>query len=298
MRQKTQALSFLYELLVHREGDIRRQAGSLIGQIIARFHLVYRKEIPADAQNDPAEEVPFTLWAQYLDRIIFPDHKTTPQQRSHIGYTLKLVVGSMLEHARPGDIPRFLGAFLSYFDHPEATTPDTAFTLLDAVRYLPPQYYGEETRSKLIEFAACFTQSGELRLCTAALEFLLEAARSLPADHPQMARIAEIARGVEAEQLTTIFLKCRVLRQAGEDVTAIEQTLYQMDITSEVFLDNLKIATPWIVKVAGVELLRDQVEHGLKTHILHIATHFSNLVKVSERVVVRQTAGAALVRTL
>ena len=298
VRQKTQALSFLYELLVHREGDIRRQAGSLIGQIIARFHMVYRKEIPADAQNDPAEEVPFTLWAQYLDRIIFPDHKTTPQQRSHIGYTLKLVVGSMLEHARPGDIPRFLGVFLSYFDHPEATTPDTAFTLLDAVRYLPPQYYGEETRSKLIEFAACFTQSGELRLCTAALEFLLEAARALPADHPQMARIAEIARGVEAEQLTTIFLKCRVLRQAGEDVSAIEQTLYQMDITSEVFLDNLKIATPWIVKVAGVELLRDQVEHGLKTHILHIATHFSNLVKVSERVVVRQTAGAALVRTL
>ena len=37
VRQKTQALSFLYELLVHREGDIRRQAGSLIGQIIARL---------------------------------------------------------------------------------------------------------------------------------------------------------------------------------------------------------------------------------------------------------------------
>ena len=27
------------------------------------------------------------------------------------------------------------------------------------------------------------------------------------------------------------------------------------DITSEVFLDNLKNATPWVVKVAGVELL-------------------------------------------
>ncbi|KQM11597.1 hypothetical protein AOA80_07425, partial [Methanomassiliicoccales archaeon RumEn M1] len=69
-RQKAQALNFLYELLMHREGDIRRQAGALIGQIIARFHLVYRKEIPADAQNDPAEEVPFTLWSQYLDMII------------------------------------------------------------------------------------------------------------------------------------------------------------------------------------------------------------------------------------
>ncbi len=298
VRQKTQTLSFLYELLVHREGDIRRQAGGLIGQLIARFHLVYRKEIPADAQNDPAEEVPFTLWGQYLDMIIFPDHKTTPQQRSHISYTLKLVMDSMLSHARPGDIPRFLGALLNYYDAPESLSPDNAFTLLDAIRYLPPQYYGEETRSKLIEFAAYFARSGELRLITAALEFLREAERALPRSHPQMARIAQIAREVESDQLTTIFLKCKILRRAGEDVSAIEQTLYHMDITSEVFLDNLKIATPWVVKVAGVELLRDQVEHGLKTHTLHIATHFSNLVKVSERVVVRHTAGSALVRTL
>ena len=33
-------------------------------------------------------------------------------------------------------------------------------------------------------------------------------------------------------------------------------------------------------------------------HILHICTHFSNLIKVSERVVVRHDAGAALVRIL
>ncbi len=78
VRQKTQALAFLYELLVHREGDIRRQAGSLIGKIIAKFHLVYRKEVPADARTDPAEEVPFTLWEEYLDKLIYPDHKTTP----------------------------------------------------------------------------------------------------------------------------------------------------------------------------------------------------------------------------
>ena len=40
-RQKNQALSFLYELLSHREGDIRRQAAQLIGKIIARFHLEF-----------------------------------------------------------------------------------------------------------------------------------------------------------------------------------------------------------------------------------------------------------------
>ena len=171
-RQKQQALAFLYELLVHREGDIRRQAGALIGQIIARFHLVYQKELPADAGSDPAEEVPFTLWFRYLEMIVFPDHKTTPQQRSHIGYTLKLVVESMLLHARPQDIPRFLGVLLDYYKDPAGTGPDTAFTLLDAARYLPPRYYNEETRGRVIDFAAHFAGSGDLRLVTAALQFL------------------------------------------------------------------------------------------------------------------------------
>ena len=298
VRQKTQALSFLYELLVHREGDIRRQAGALIGQIIARFHLVYRKEVPADAPSDPAEEVPFTLWDQYLDMMIYPDHKTTPQQRAHIGYSLKLMVESMLEYARPSDIPRFLDALMRYYDDLEHMDDDTAFTLLDTARHLPPRHYSETTRTKLVDFAARFTLSEDLRLVTAALQFFRETVCNIPRDHPQMARIADLTEAVPSSQLTTIFLKCRILRRAGRDVSDLEETLYRTDITSEVFLDNLKIATPWIVKVAGIELLRGQVERGLETHVLHIATHFSNLVKMSERVGIRYTAGSALVRTL
>ena len=297
-RQKKQALSFLYELLVHREGDIRRQAGALIGQIIAKFHLVYQKEVPVHVAFDPAAEVPFELWSEYLDMIIYPDHKTTQQQRHHIGYTLKLVVDSMLQHARPEDIPQFLALLLDHYVQPQHTADDTAFTLLDAIRYLPTQYYDDEMRQQLIEFAAYFAAGDNLRLKTAALEYLREAQRSVQPGHPHMDRIVDIARSTPGSELTTDFLRCKILCAAGEDVFELEHRLYHTDITSEVFLDNLKNATPWVVKVAGVELLRDQVEWGVETHALHIATHFSNLVKVSERVVVRQTAGRALVRTL
>ena len=89
-------------------------------------------------KSDPAAEVPFTLSGAVPGHDHLPDHKTTQQQRSHISYTLKLVVASMLTHARPADIPRFIGALLRYFHDPEERDPDTAFTLLDAVRYLPP----------------------------------------------------------------------------------------------------------------------------------------------------------------
>ncbi|MBO5340811.1 MAG: cytidyltransferase-related domain protein [Oscillospiraceae bacterium] len=294
-RQKQQALAFLYELLVHREGDIRRQAAALIGLIIARFHLVYRKELPANAQADPAEQVPFTLWEQYLDKLIFPDHKTTLPQRSHIGYTLKLVVGSLLDNCRAEDFDRFVGALLKYYVHPERMEADTAFTLLDAIRYLPPDYYNAHTLDELIEFAAHFSHSGESRLQVAALRFLLTLSTYLPDELPPSRRIADIARSVEmGSDLTLVFLQYKLLQTSGEDTALHEALLYKQDIVSDVFLNNLKTATPWLIKTIGIELLVDQVEHGRHDHILHIATHLSNLVKVSERVVVRHDAGRAL----
>ena len=297
-RQKTQALSFLYELLSHREGDIRRQAASLIGQIIAKFHLVYRKRLPDDAPDDPAEEVPFTLWEEYLDKIIHPDHKSTAQQRSHIGYTLKIVVDAMLRYGRSETLPRFVGALLTYYHDPETMEADTAFTLLDAIQSLPAQYYDGETRGKLIEFAAYFALSDDKRLQTAALLFLQEAQRPLAQDHPQMRRIAEVAAVREAnEGLTLQFLRYRVLRRAGEDVSVYRE-VFEQDVTGDVFLDNLKTATPWVNKVVGVSILKEQAERSGRDNILHICTHFSNLIKVSERVVVRHAAGAALLDVL
>ena len=298
VRQKTQAIDFLYELLVHREGDIRRQSGGLIGKLIAKFHLFYRKELPKGVEKDPAEERPFEIWEKYIDMIVYPDHKTTPQQRSHIGYTLKLVVGSMLKNARDEDVSRFLDVIFKYYTDAESTPYDSAFTLLDAIRYLPAKYCNDDIRSRLIDFAAHFAGLEDLRLVTAALEYLLEVQKSESATPEQICRIIAIVNNVKLSNLTSVYLKCEILRRAKYDVSDLEEQLYNNDITSEVFLDNLKIATPWVVKVAGVEMLRDQLTHGIMTHVLHIATHFSNLVKMSERVVVRQSAGNALVSIL
>ena len=57
-------------------------------------------------------------------------------------------------------MPRFIGALLRYYDRPEEKDEDTAFTLLDAVRYLPPKYYGDEEREQLIEFAGYCSAPG------------------------------------------------------------------------------------------------------------------------------------------
>ena len=72
--------------------------------------------------------------------------------------------------------------------------------------------------------------------------------------------------------------------------------IYGRDVVSDIFLDNLKMATPWVLKAVNIKLLADQVDHGKSEHILHIAAHLSNLIKVSEFVVVRHDAGRALLR--
>lgn len=51
--QKVQTLAFLYELLMHREGDIRRQAAALLGEIIGGFPRGLRQGAPCGQPPRP-----------------------------------------------------------------------------------------------------------------------------------------------------------------------------------------------------------------------------------------------------
>lgn len=296
--QKIQMLSFLYELLMQPEGDIRRQAARLMGNIIARFSLGYRKEAPEGALPDPGEETPFSLWEKYLEMFIYPDHKITAQHKSRIGYALKLFVDSALAHCRPEDVPRFLKSFLSYFA--EADLPeDTSFVLLDSMRYLPFELCGEDAYTRLAAFAgrhACLRQP---KLTAAALRFLAKLAGTLPHGHPCRSQVRDIALGACCDgDITLLFLQYQILRKLGLDTGRLEQILFYQSKVSDIFLDNLKAATPWIMKAVNIEFLLEHLGRGTQQNVLHIATHFSNLIKVSEWVVVRQEAGAALLRVM
>ena len=44
--QKEQTLGFLYELFMHKEGEIRVYTALLLGQLFARFNAGYRKRRP------------------------------------------------------------------------------------------------------------------------------------------------------------------------------------------------------------------------------------------------------------
>ena len=99
-RQKQMAMNFLYDLMFHREGDIRRQAADLLGNMIAHYDVEYGKELPQNVNVILDETDSFQLWKRYLDRIILPDHKVIDRHRRWLGYCLKRVVISLLENCK------------------------------------------------------------------------------------------------------------------------------------------------------------------------------------------------------
>ena len=280
--QKVQTLTFLYELLMHREGDIRRQAAALLGEIIAGFHAGYAKERPADIRPDPKAITDVDQWRLYLDKILYPDHKLMPQHRRWIGYTLKFAVGSLLSHC-PGREERFLAPVFAYYRRPEDLDDYTAFQLLDTAAALPDTAYTASRARQMTAFAAALSLRKDLTIRMAAVLLLDRLARLYPEDGRALEAVTAVPDG---DSGTLRYLKQDVLSQGAP-------LLLPEDVVSEIFLDNLKTATPWITKQGNLRLLTDFARSG-KSPALHIATHLSNLITVSDRVTVRHSAGNAL----
>ena len=95
-RQKLMTMNFLYELLMHREGDIRRLAAELMGIIMVHYDEEYRKELPQGVDKIGSEITALELCNDYFNRIIFPEHKITENHKRWIGYTWKIIINSML----------------------------------------------------------------------------------------------------------------------------------------------------------------------------------------------------------
>lgn len=300
-KQKLMTLNFLYELLMYREGDIRRQAAELIGGIIIRFDDEYRKELPEGVKREPDEITSLDLWRKYLRLIILPDHKVTEQHKRWLGYTLKIIAGFVLEHCKITDVQKYLDEYLKYY-HEEVRNDSTAFVLLDSLSSLPLSACTKEDRLTLMKFADRMARKNSIEVRIAALRFILRLTEAPGCREDCRSLILECLGRINStgevgmEFLTYKILSNLGLEDKGEKKEIFDNFLsWDLGISSEIFLQNLKAATPWVLKVTNLELLLNQIERIPGDQmILQVAAHLSNLVKVSERVAVRHCAGEVL----
>lgn len=268
-KQKLMTMRFLTELLVHRESDIRNQAGAIIGQIIAHFNDEYRKELPAGADLPMKDVTNESVWKDLLDQILLPDHRLTDQHKKWIENSLKSIVLALLTSCDPQQRTVFLDDLLIWYDRSDLTERNKE-ALLQAAIMVDPSYCSEDQKSDFLAFADRIMTGDNSGLKVAA---------------------AQVRSHFGGKKAREAYI-CELKECLGYDP---DSELTQEEL-SEMYLDNLKAGTPWPVKVANIRLMLQTLEgSGKEDQVLHVATHLGNLVKVSETVVVRRRAGEALV---
>lgn len=302
-KQKQLAMSFLFDLLTHREGDIRRQAATLMGKIIASYDEGYRKELPEGVYDDFFNKDSAKIWKNHLESVLRPELQTTEQQRKWIGYTLMITLESLLKNAREKDGEQYLADLIQALP---STLGDreAMFIALNTVLNIPVSMYNCDNVEQIMNFASDTFKTDDLEVKVAVLRWVKHLVterddRELSAENmDRILKLIETPIGKE-ERASIIYLKYNImtaLNVENEVTDNYRQLLYvKGEATSDIFRENLKVGTPWVIKAVNIELLLDELKQGATKEVFYIGTHLSNLLKVSERVTVRHRAGAGLI---
>ena len=267
--QKLLTLKFLYELLAHRESDIRNQAGEIMGQIIARFNEEYKKELPAGVCLPKKKINNLSLWGKYLRDVLQPDYKLTQQHKKWIGNSLKNMAAGLLTQCHASMREEYIDS-LQIWLRSRSLTHQNKESLLRVTEAIEPAWCTEKQNAEFLRFAEKIIKEESIDLQIAAV------------------RVKSRFGGYEGSDGYQKGLKQILGLDSGKELT--EEAL------SEMFLDNLKARTPWTIKVANIRLMLEYLaDNPGEGQELHVATHLGNLVKVSETVTVRQAAGEGLV---
>lgn len=299
-REKLFSLNFLSELLVHRESDIRKQAAALLGHIIVSYDLEYTKELPQDVTPTHNEEInSIKLWEKYLDMIVLPSYKVTENHKEWIGYSLRVFVENVINSDRNKDKKDYIKVYTQYF-RSDIEENNSRFSLLNSLLSVPIQLYEAEQLDKIVNFSieSLNSKTEDIRLMS--VQFLNYLVLNKEKTDISFEGIIEFVRNISVDDgLCINYLKGNMSANLGlsQELTILYKTLLTSSRykTSDLFLDNLKAATPWNVKTISIDYIMEHIKENSDAVILQTATHLANLVKVSAKISVRNKAGNALV---
>lgn len=304
--QKQMTIRFLREMLIFNAGDIRRQAAFLIGRIIACYDEKYRKELPRDAALREDRVSSQQLWLEHLQAATEPDLQRTERQQRWIGYSLKQTLRAALAFADAEESGWYLDQFLKLLDA-EDRSDAVVFILLDTILEVPVEMIGPARIERILGFCEQAMQRAVVEIRVAALRNVCRIAEEGKAgllSEPVCARLADLTRvHVSRPRLVSVvFLKYRTLRALGlrgQAADRYHEELEEMEeANAEIFRENLKIDIPWVIKAVNIDVMLDELATGKRQEAYYVATHLSNLLKVSERVTVRHRAGRSLLKII
>ena len=175
-QNKKKLLALLYELLIHPDGDVRRTAGEIMGELLANSGPKYRKERPHGAHEgamtpamaallDEAVE----LWKLYMQACLYPDRKYSPKHALRIANSLKTICQSMFAACEEKQAPHLLAPLLAALEAPDDAR---RFVLTDALCHVPCRYFPQDALPALLGTLREMLQSEELRCRVIAMQLL------------------------------------------------------------------------------------------------------------------------------
>ena len=300
--QKQMTIGFLRELLVNKGGDIRRQAAGLVGRIIASYDERYRKELPEGIKMPEERIDSCKLWEEHLRVVIDLDLKRTDRQQRWIGYSLKFTMAALLSNTDESNRRHYLEQF--FLKLTEEDRNDAAvFVLADTVLEIDLKYLQEYQIGEILRFCREAMKREELEIRIAVLRILHRLAdegteEQLSDDHcRQIEELTSIP--VAGDGIVSVaylkFWTAQALQRKGKLTDGVLDHPATLEFSnSDIFRDNLKEYTPWVIKAVNIEVMLAELKSGARSEVFYIATHLSNLLKVSERVTVRHNAGHGL----
>ena len=171
-----------------------------------------------------------------------------------IRYQAKTAADALLMNCSDADAPRFAGELFRHYRRPELVDADAAFALLDTVLSLPLDRVSAEDLHVLTGFSVWWLERGGLPQKAAALRLFHHLLTALDPNGRDAAAITAAVEAADCRGSTPLlFLQARLGERLGLDVSIQRSLLDRQDVVSNVFLDNLKTATHWVLKAVGVE---------------------------------------------
>ncbi|NBI05391.1 cytidyltransferase [Senegalia massiliensis] len=301
-RQKEITLDFLYDLLMHKEEDIRKQSAELIGILIAHYDEEYRKEVPENIEVENEKNTSYDLLDKYINLVISPDHKILDTHKIWMGLSLKSIMSSVLSNCNKYQRKEFRNVILSYYSKVGLKNIDTKFFLLQTSSHIPFNSDEEKIIGDMLSFIIDTLSSENDIIKLTSLQKVYNIIFRIDKDSVFVKNVKNyLTNSLDYSNIPSEnYLKLKISKRIkmNKNIIDIFYSYYKKDFskTPDIFLMNLKTATHWAIKKNNIELLLDYIIDNHDKNIIHTAMHFTNLIKVSANENVRNHAGDALLK--
>ena len=290
--QKLVILDFLYEMLSHQDGDIRRQSARISAKVMAGFDITFKKELPEDVTAPRIGRRMVDVWSSFLHRMLFPSHMMTEQHRRWIGYGMKSVVRCLLamcDGARRRDV---LNVVLEHYKS-SRWEGLTRFLLLDCMPEIPYSLCSVNQRKLLFRFARQFLDAEDMEIRVSALRFLLCWLRQGCAKDEELRTAARSLSTAKDDPVCVRYLTAQI-----RSLVLDEKSAFSYDVKL-LYIENQRSEIPWVYKLVNLEILQhEMLQEPDLLKVYQYASHLLNLLQFSTRVTNKLQAGENLVEIM